>query len=101
PGPLRGRAERPNRVRRPMARPGRPFGPRPEAARVLAIRSGGRSADDVAPGADRWSPELGLPLRLAARRHVEPRRPHEPRLPRRSDGIFLVVHARLAPAAAA
>ena len=51
------------------------------------------AADDVVARGDRRQPQLGLPLLLAARRHVHPRVAHARRVSRGGDGL-----ARLAPA---
>ena len=59
-----------------------------QGAHVRAHRRDRRRADDVAAGVDRQRPQLGLPLLLAARRHVHALRAHDRRATstRRSPG---------------
>ena len=54
-----------------------------QGAHLRADRRHRRRADHVAARVARRRAQLGLPLLLAARRHVHPRRAHDRRLPRR------------------
>ena len=67
-------------VLRPLGGGGDAVADGAEGAHLPADRRDRRRADDIAAGADRRRPQLGLPLLLAPRRHVRPRRPARERL---------------------
>ena len=75
-------------LRRAVARRGRPQRARAQAARLLAVRVHRRRPDDLAAGVARRRSQLGLPLRLAARRRVHAARPARARLRRRGAGVL-------------
>ena len=70
-----------------LARDGEPLGTHPEAADPRADRRDHRLADHQPPGVDRWLPQLGLPLRLGARRGLQPLRPAAAGVHRRGLGL--------------
>src|SRR5262249_37186321 len=86
----------PRAVRGAVARAGPAERTRPQAARLRALRCDRRRADDVAARATRRRPELGLSLRLAARRELRARGTPASRLSRRVARVLLVADAQLA-----
>ena len=65
-----------------------------EGPELRAHRRHRRGRHHVAAGVDRQRPQLGLPLLLAARRHLHPERPAGERLPRRGVGVERVAPPR-------
>ena len=71
-----------------------PLGDHPQGAHLRADRRDRRRGDDVAARVDRRRAQLGLPLLLAARRHVLALRAHERRLRRRGAPLAGLAAAR-------
>ena len=67
-----------------------------QAPRLRPLRRDRRGSDHLAPGGDRRRAQLGLPLRLAARRVVRAAGPARARLRSRVACVLLVAPARLA-----
>ena len=84
PGHVRvlGRVARPLHVRRPLLRRRLPLADGAEGDDVRPDGRHRRRADDLAPGADRRRPELGLPVLLAPRRQLRALRARRQRLRR-------------------
>ena len=74
-------------IRRAVGRGRAPVAGRPQGPHLRPNGRPRRRADDVAAGAARRRTELGLPVLLAARRHVHPERADRRRLHRRGRGV--------------
>src|SRR5262245_14314300 len=82
------------RVRRRMGRRGSAIADGAESAHLLANGWHRGGADDIAPRAARRTPELGLSLLLAPRRHTHPPRFDERGLSRRGQSVARLAAAR-------
>ena len=74
-------------LRRPVARCGHAVPHHPEGPDLPAHRGNRGRRHHVAARDARWGPELGLPVLLAARRHLDARVAHAGRLLRRGHGL--------------